>query len=553
MFRAFKKDVSRASMKGHGPMSFENILADPVNLKYFKQFCIQEMSVENLLFWLEVEDYRTIDAPEYRAFVAKKVYRKYIQPDAPMGIAVNDRTRKEIKLTKNPESTMYNKLQEEVLLSMKMDIFSRFVDDELYAQLLALKFEERKVVDIDDFDIYRFLGAGGFGMVLLAKKRDTGRFYAIKVLDKRILISQNQCHSIFREKEVLAVVEHPFVVALRYAFQTPDHLCFVLDYIEGGNMYSDLMRGPYTHERAVFYAAQIVLATQHLHELDILYRDLKPDNVLLTLDGSVKLADMGAARGIGADGTIEAAEGSTSTASKTAKAPSASSSDKDGKEGAGKGRRMTITGTHGYRAPEVYERDYGKAADWWNVGILIIEMLTAENPLRGENRRESEYMTKHKVLELPAYLHDDARDVALRFLDRDPTQRLGCGERGVDEIKEHPFFGAIDWDKLMAEEMEAPFESDLDYEPPARQPVPKESATQLDYFCQMVDYMKTSMSMRTTWPLKPEDQKVFEDFDYVSNKVFEDELNNAFTRQNSGGFGLGGLGQALPKSGPQGL
>lgn len=294
-----------------------------------------------------------------------------------------------------------------------------------YRKLVALTLEDHSVVTINDFDLYRFLGAGGFGMVLLAKKRDTGRFYAIKVLDKRILISQNQCHSIFREKEVLAVVEHPFVVALRYAFQTPDHLCFVLDYIEGGNMYSDLMRGPYTHERAVFYAAQIVLATQHLHELDILYRDLKPDNVLLTLDGSVKLADMGAARGLGADGTIEAAEGSTSTASKTAKAPSSSAEA----QGA-KGRRMTITGTHGYRAPEVYERDYGKAADWWNVGILIIEMLTAENPLRGENRRESEYMTKHKVLELPAYLHADARDIALRLLERDPRARIGCGERG---------------------------------------------------------------------------------------------------------------------------
>ena len=85
----------------------------------------------------------------------------------------------------------------------------------------------------------------------------------------------------------------------RYGFQTEDHLCLVLDYIEGGNMYSDLMRGPYTHERACYYAAQIVLATQHLHELNILYRDLKPDNVLLTHDGFIKLADMGAARGRG--------------------------------------------------------------------------------------------------------------------------------------------------------------------------------------------------------------------------------------------------------------
>lgn len=241
-------------------------------------------------------------------------------------------------------------------------------------------------------------------------------------------------------------------------------------------MYSDLMRGPYTHERAVFYAAQIVLATQHLHELDVLYRDLKPDNVLLTLNGFVKLADMGAARGIADDGTISGGEASTPSYEKTAKALDPS-----------KGRRMTITGTHGYRAPEVYERDYGKEADWWNVGILIIEMLSGENPLRGENRRESEYLTKHKDLQLPGYFKPEAKSIALDFLNRNPKSRLGCREEGVQEIKDHPFFmsdGLIDWEKLLGMELEAPFESDFEYEVPVRQTVPAGS-TQLDYFCQV--------------------------------------------------------------------
>ena len=137
-----------------------------------------------------------------------------------------------------------------MIFSLRYDIFPRFVGSEVYTALVERKLEAQPEAVIDDFDLLRFLGAGGFGMVLLAQHRATERYCAMKVIDKRIVLSQNQTHSIFREKEVLAAVEHPFIIALRYSFQTPDHLCFCLDYIEGGNMYSDLMRGPYTHERA---------------------------------------------------------------------------------------------------------------------------------------------------------------------------------------------------------------------------------------------------------------------------------------------------------------
>ena len=378
--------LSKKAFIGKGPIDFEHVLYDPVNLKYFKDFCVSEMSTENLLFWLEVEDYKDIKeaAINMRLFTARKIARKYIDASATQQLGIEDRYKTAImeglKLPEPPPH-LFTEAQQQIFVSMKTDSFPRFLESQMYKELIAIKLEDRKVVDMKDFDLYRFLGAGGFGMVLLTQMTATKKYYATKVIDKRILISQNQTHSIFREKEVLALVEHPFIVALRYAFQTEDHLCFVLDFIEGGNMYSDLMRGPYTHKRAVFYTAQIVLATEHLHELDILYRDLKPDNVLLTIDGHVKLADMGAARGIGDTGEIVG--GDSTSSGRTAKVQP--------EEKRHLQRRMTITGTHGYRAPEVYDRDYGKAADWWNVGILIIEMLTAENPLRGENRRESEY------------------------------------------------------------------------------------------------------------------------------------------------------------------
>lgn len=200
----------------------EQVVNNPVNLNFFKQFCIRELSVENLLFYLECADYAVIEAASYRKFCARKIFQKYIRNDAPMGISVQGRTRTEITAKYNaeePSPELFKPVVDEAVASMKLDILPRFLESPEYSALLELKFEERKVVDMKEFDLYRFLGAGGFGMVLLAKKRDTQRMYAIKVIDKRILISQNQTHSIYREKEVLACVEHPFIVALRYAFQ----------------------------------------------------------------------------------------------------------------------------------------------------------------------------------------------------------------------------------------------------------------------------------------------------------------------------------------------
>ena len=146
MFEGFKKDVSRASMKGHGPMSLEQILMDPVNLKYFKAFCISEMSVENLLFWLEVADYKTIEAPEYRKFVAKKICRKYVAAEAPMGISVKDSTRKKVTMpTSTPSLDLFDEIRSEVVLSMKMDILPRFLESTQYHDLVELKFEQRSI------------------------------------------------------------------------------------------------------------------------------------------------------------------------------------------------------------------------------------------------------------------------------------------------------------------------------------------------------------------------------------------------------------------------
>ena len=130
----------------------EQILSDPVNLKFFKEFCIEEMSVENLLFCLEVHDFKTVEAPSYRKSLARKIFRKYIRVDAPMGIAVQDRTRKEVSelwevghSATDIKNDLFDKLAAEVRISMKLDILPRFIESKQFAELAALKFEERKV------------------------------------------------------------------------------------------------------------------------------------------------------------------------------------------------------------------------------------------------------------------------------------------------------------------------------------------------------------------------------------------------------------------------
>lgn len=360
-------------------------------------------------------------------------------------------------------------------------------------------------VGVDDFDLIQFLGAGGFGMVLLGQHRATGEYKAIKVMDKRLVLSQNQLTSVFRERQVLASKEHPFIVSMRHAFQTADHLCFVLDYADGGNMYVDLKRGAYCEHRTQFYASQIVLAIEHLHSQDILYRDLKPDNVLLLPNGNIQLADMGAARGVHCDGSIGSPGDRTDGPSlKTARQSHS--------------RRMTITGTHGYRSPEVYARLYGKPADWWCVGILIIEMLSGDNPLRGENRQHSEQLALSAMPCFPSGFFQPAKETSLAFLVKDWRYRLGTPAEGESEadalrrLKAHAFFADVDFEAMLKRQVPPPFEVDVRTVRNER----LQRAKSLDEWCHMVDYLKDSLALRTTMPLSAEQDALFADFDYAT-------------------------------------
>ncbi|KAL4151517.1 hypothetical protein PRNP1_008459 [Phytophthora ramorum] len=276
-------------------------------------------------------------------------------------------------------------------------------------------------VSLKQFDVLRMIGKGSFGKVLLVRKKHSSQLFAVKILSKPAIVKKQQVEHTRTERRVLASVSHPFVVCLHYAFQTKDKLYFVLDYCPGGDMFFHLSRcGCFPEAMAKFYAAEIVLALIHLHEQGIVYRDLKPENIMLDVDGHVKLADFGLAK-----------EGITSELNGT----------------------YTMCGTPEYLPPEILNRaGHGTAVDWWNLGMVLYEMLTGRPPWYTQDRQELFNRLRGAELEFPQGLSPEAMNLIEGLLTRDPAKRLGAID--VREITYHPFFADIDWNLLYNRQME---------------------------------------------------------------------------------------------------
>jgi len=282
----------------------------------------------------------------------------------------------------------------------------------------------RRSIGLDDFVSIRVLGRGSFGKVVLVKKKDTETLYAMKILKKSHILKRNQVEHTKTERNVLEYIQHPFIVALRFAFQTKTKLYLVLDYYSGGELFFYLGKeGKFSESRAKFYAAQIVLALQYLHELGIVYRDLKPENVILDHYGNIALTDFGLSK-----------EGISDNTSAT-----------------------SFCGTPEYLAPEILRRvGHGKAADWWSLGALIYEMLTGIPPFYSRDRERLFQKILNAGLRLPPHLSDEAKSLLRALLNRDPTMRIGS-VKGAIEVRSHKWFADIDWEKLLAKKVDPPF------------------------------------------------------------------------------------------------
>lgn len=321
-------------------------------------------------------------------------------------------------------------------------------------------------VGLDDFDVLNLIGKGAYGQVFQVKKKDSGKVYAMKMISKEGLkkkggecgdferdLSESQTlqglinvekalykhwlvESTKAERRVLEVVNHPFIVKLHFAFQTSEKLCLVLDFINGGELFSYIAREKtFTEARARFYCAEIILALEYLHEMGIIYRDLKPENILLDAHGHVVLTDFG--------------------------------HSKD--EHSRNDRRFSMVGSAYYMAPEILmAKGHGSEVDWWSLGILVYEMLVGLPPFYSENPQLAYEKLLTKPIEFPDHVSKLARYVVVRLLHVDPKLRLGAQDPGggAEPGNDTPriarkwnvaWFKGVQWAALLARQVDPPF------------------------------------------------------------------------------------------------
>ncbi|XP_032292637.1 RAC serine/threonine-protein kinase isoform X1 [Drosophila virilis] len=282
-----------------------------------------------------------------------------------------------------------------------------------------------KKVTLENFEFLKVLGKGTFGKVILCREKATAKLYAIKILKKEVIIQKDEVAHTLTESRVLKSTNHPFLISLKYSFQTNDRLCFVMQYVNGGELFWHLSHERiFTEERTRFYGAEIISALGYLHSQGIIYRDLKLENLLLDKDGHIKVADFGLCK-------------EDITYGRTTK---------------------TFCGTPEYLAPEVLDdNDYGRAVDWWGTGVVMYEMICGRLPFYNRDHDVLFTLILVEDVKFPRNITDEAKSLLSGLLAKDPRNRLGGGQDDVKEIQAHPFFASINWTDLVQKKITPPF------------------------------------------------------------------------------------------------
>ncbi|XP_074275547.1 phototropin-2 isoform X2 [Silene latifolia] len=295
---------------------------------------------------------------------------------------------------------------------------------------------------LDHFKPIRPLGCGDTGSVHLVELKGTGELFAMKAMEKSVMLNRNKVHRACIEREVIAYLDHPFLPTLYASFQTSTHVCLITDFCPGGELFGLLDKQPmkiFKEESARFYAAEVVIGLEYVHCLGIIYRDLKPENILLQKNGHIVLADFDLSFLTACKPQVLKPPQLKKRRSRSQPPPIFVAEPVT--------QSNSFVGTEEYIAPEIITgAGHSSAIDWWALGILLYEMLYGRTPFRGKNRQKTFANILHKDLTFPSSIPVSlaARQLIHALLHRDPASRLGS-KGGANEIKEHPFFRGINW------------------------------------------------------------------------------------------------------------
>nr|AML77934.1 putative LOV domain-containing protein [Linum grandiflorum] len=314
-------------------------------------------------------------------------------------------------------------------------------------------------IGLHHFKPVKPLGCGDTGSVHLVELEETGELYAMKAMEKSTMMSRNKVHRACIEREIISLLDHPFLPTLYTSFETSTHVCLITDFCPGGELFALLDKQPmklFKEDSARFYAAEVVIGLEYLHCLGIVYRDLKPENVLLGKDGHVVLTDFDLSYVASCKPQVIKHPPPNNRRRSRSHAPPVFVAEPAT-------HSNSFVGTEEYIAPEIVTgTGHSSAIDWWALGILLYEMLYGRTPFRGKNRQKTFANILHKDLTFPSSIPVSlgARQLINGLLNRDPASRLGS-TTGANEIKQHPFFRGINWPLIRCMSppaLEEPFE-----------------------------------------------------------------------------------------------